>query len=529
MRRLLIGIENCDGCQIGKESEEQVCKNFKNEFGIDLKAEEYAHGNLEVIWEKLIRDCNRNKHKDKWFEYLHSLEERIYSLLDQNSARLQIGGDIFCRSSEREYQIRQNNIEEVKKFLQECIALVDDYWIYDADVWLNARLTLNYLAGGREKDTGGYVNTEGGTVMDDKGNEYMLPFEDDEKGTFCANFLKQALGKKGCLFWTELGEGEDVEIERFDGDVSLGGNILHRANILLKMDKVYSSFSYNTIYKLEEKLDIEDKVLFHKTVNGVLLRNMVNMMLESKERDVIFDAEDYIDLIDRLCGCKSLVWQNIIACFYVFFQRYKKELKVLDLYADMEMLLSFWLNNIKKINYDLRILTEGFVYLYRRNTYHEEDFKSRCRTHLTYLEQEISKQAKNYWDRQKDSLKVSAAVIRNHTDYCWIYAILQRRTIDTIKKLYRNIDDNGGGFLEQPLLDEWIIEKEDNGGYRVVSVNEFEVTSRSEAVEIGKMESLGKDGRKFRVITVNKMADASRFSADPREAAAELKEMIGKE
>ena len=60
MRRLLIGIENNDGCQIGKGNEEQVCQNFKNEFGVDLKDEKYAHGNLEIIWEKLIQDCNIN-------------------------------------------------------------------------------------------------------------------------------------------------------------------------------------------------------------------------------------------------------------------------------------------------------------------------------------------------------------------------------------------------------------------------------------------------------------------------------------
>lgn len=528
MRRLLIGIENNDGCQTGKGNEEQVCQNFKNEFGVDLKAEKYANGNLEVIWENLIRDCNMNQHKHNWVEYLRLLEGKIYALFDPDGARLQIDGRIIYGTKEREDKIRRGKIEEVRRLLQEGTALVDDYWFYESDVWLNARLTLSYLTGRKEKHTGGYANTVGGTVMDDKHNEYMLPFEDDEEGTFCADFLKQALGKKGCLFWTELSEGESIESEGGDGENSLGESVLHRAVISLKMDKVYSSFSYQKIQKLEEELDMEDKVLFHKTVNGVLLRNMVNMMLEIKDGNVIFEAEDYIDLIDRLCGCKSLSWQNIIACFYIFFQRYKKELKVLDLYTDAEMLLGFWLDNIGKINYDLRILTEGFVYLYRRNTYDEADFKLRCRMHLGQLERGTSEEVKKYWTGQNDSLKVSAAVIRNHTDYCWIYAILQRRAIDTIKKLYRGIDNKSGGFLEKPPLDEWIIEKEDDGGYQVVSVKKFEEELGGETVKKRKLESWDKEGRMFRIMTVNKMADAERFKADPKRAA-ELRKKIEQE
>lgn len=519
MRRLLIGIENYDGWQSSKASEEQVCKNFKSEFGINLKDEKYMHGSMEVIWESLIQDCNMNRHKDKWFEYLLLLEEKIYVLLDPDGARFQTDGNIVCAA--KKDRIRRDNIEAVKEFLRECEALVDDYWFYEADVWLNARLTLNYLNGGRDKDTRGYANAAEGTVMDDKGNSHMLPFEYDEEGSFCVDFLKHALGKKGCLFWTELGEGESIEVEESDEEDPLEESVLHRAAISLKMNKVYKSFAYNNIQKLEEKLDIEDKVLFHKTVNGVLLRNMVNMMLESK--DVIFEAEDYIDLIDRLCGCKSLVWQNIIACFYVFFQRYKKELIVLELYMDAKILLGFWLDNIEKINYDLRILTEGFLYLYRRNIYDEENFKSRCRMHLRDLERETSKQTKKYWIGQKDSLKVSTAVIGNHTDYCWIYAILQRRVIDTIKKLYRGSDDERGGFLEKPLLYEWIIEKKDDGSIQVVSVKKFEADSGGATVEIGKRESLDKEGRKFRVITVNKMVDAERFKADPKGAVEELR------
>ncbi len=529
MRRLLIGIENNDGCQIGKGNEEQVCQNFKNEFGVDLKDEKYAHGNLEIIWEKLIQDCNINKHKDKWFEYLHLLEGKIYALFDPDSARLQIDGRSIYGTKEREDKIRREKIEEVRRLLQECVALVDDYWFYESDIWMNARLTLSYLTGRKEKHIGGYANTVGGTVMDDKHISYMLPFEDDEEGTFCANFLKQTLGKKGCLFWTEFSEGESIEMEGANGEDSLGETVLHQAVISLKMDKSYGSFSYHKIQRLEEKLDMEDKVLFHKTVNGVLLRNMVNMMLESKDRNVIFEAEDYIDLIDRLCGCKSLVWQNIIACFYIFCQRYKKELEVLDLYTDAEILLGFWLDNIGKINYDLRILTEGFVYLYRRNTYDEEEFKSRCRMHLGQLEREASEEAKKYWTEQNDRLKVSVAVIKDHTDYCWIYAILQRRVIDTIKKLYRGIDNKRGGFLEKPLLSELIIEKKEDGGYQVVSDKEFEADPGGKTAEIGKMESLDKEGRMFRMITVNKMADAERFRADSKRAAAELRKMIEKE
>lgn len=460
MRRLLIGMRAVDEA-IDKQ---EICKDFQAEFNVDLGSERYANGKLQDKWELLIQDCTISKRREKWSEHIRLIEEKLFDLLDKDRSGLRFkDSPVFvCRDAESKRAIDQKNREEFKEFINECVALLDNYWIYEADVWLNAWLVLKYL--GRQKQKGklgkkikkGYGNTEGGNVLDDNAQEHKLPFEEDEGGYFCTDYLKAAIGNKGCLFWTELGEGESINILEDSEENDVEKRILNKADIKLRQGKTYDSFTYQKIQQLEQGMGIEDKFLVHKTINGVLLRNMINRMFDKNK---LFDVENYVDLVDKLCGCKSLVWQNLIGCMYVLFDKYKIELNALGFYDDADFLLCVWLDHIKKINYDLRILTEGFLYLYKRNEHEDVFFEKRCRDFLTNMELETSDLAREYWDKQKqkkkdndkdkDELRVSAPISKYHNEYRWIYAILQRRTIDTIKNLYRN-----NQFVEEAQRDE---------------------------------------------------------------------------
>ena len=458
MRGLLIGMRAVDKA-IDKQ---EICKDFRAEFNVDLGSERYANGQLQDKWELLIQDCTISKRREKWEEHIRLIEEKLFDLLDKDRSGLQLkDSPVFvCRDAESQRAIEQKNREEFKEFLNECVALLDNYWIYEADVWLNAWLVLKYLECQKqkgilnEKTQKGYGNTEGGNVLDDNAEEHKLPFEDDEGGYFCTDYLKAAIGNKGCLFWTELGEGESINILEDNEKKDVEKRILNKADIKLKQGKTYDSFTYQRIQKLEQDMGIEDKFLIHKTINGVLLRNMINKMYDNNK---FFEVENYVDLVDKLCGCRSLVWQNLIGCMYALFDKYKVELNVLGFYEDADLVLCVWLDHIKKINYDLRILTEGFLYLYERNEHEDAYFEKRCRDFLTNMELETSDLVREYWDKQKqkkkdkDELRVSSPISKHRSEYCWIYAILQRRAIDTIKNLYRNnqfVEEAQSGEME---------------------------------------------------------------------------------
>lgn len=430
MERLLIGRRAMDVM-----NEEIICEEFQKEFGIRLNSERYTKGKLEDQWDCLIQDCTISEHKDKLSRCLTLFEGSLFDVIYPDRSKL------FTRDPESEEERRRKKEEDFRNLINEYKLLLDNYWFYKGDIWLNVWLVLKYFNRSGENDSlensRAGANMEGGNVLNDKREEIMLPFEDVEDRTFCSGYLYKAVGKKGCLFWTDLEKDEKIDVQK-DG-IENSDRLFGRAEIKLKNRKVYNSFSYKKIreFEDEEGINIEDKVLYHKTVNGISLRNVVNKMFGTEN---IFEIEDYIDLIDQLCGCKSLEWQSLIGCVYVLSEKYKKELVSAGFYGDVMTMLITWLCNIDKINYNLRILTEGFLYLYKKNDHKEASFKSyfeeRCREYLSDLELEVSDEAGAYWSRQPDKLNFSESILKNH-DYCWIYAILQRRAIDTIKNLYR--------------------------------------------------------------------------------------------
>lgn len=459
MDKLLIGL---NAIKDDKGYNEQIFKNFLGEFCVDLKDSRYINGEFTVKWNLLLQKCSDSKCKESLQELIHLFNDKFFDVIDVNRKR---ENSIPIREKER--ALREQNIQELGEIINKYTALLEDCYIYEADIWLNAWLVLRYIkaeetrlekdreiksrALSSRKPKTGFVDTATGYVRGKNNREYRLPFENDADGFFGGKYLECTLSNTGALFWTEKSDKEEEEEkfgkeerERKDSN-SYKSYKEYRKDIFLCLDVSYSRFTYHNIMGIEEQegFCIEDKILFHKTINGVLLRNMINTMIASKKD---FEAENYIYLINQLCGCKSLVWQNLIGYFCVFLDAYKYELKALNIYGNLYVMLCAWIMHIEKINYKLRILTEGFIYLYNHNHHDDRIFPKKCYIYLKKLKLKTGTDSKKYWsnilkeeskkEEATKKFRVTADVKQNHREFKWIYAILQREVINVTKYLY---------------------------------------------------------------------------------------------
>ena len=473
MRKLLIGSKN-----ISEKEERKIHAEFLNEFGVDLSSKKYTNGNFENNWNLILQDCTIGSLRGSFPELIHLFKKKLFDAININELR-SCSDSYIVRTKEKEMELQEQKISVLEDLIGEYTALIDDYYMYEADVWLNAWFViqsekaecerLRKDRGSTSRSMNSYkpitwaVDTATGYVHDKSGREYRLPFEDDADGFFFGEYLKYVLSNTGALFWTELNEDEKNNIRRVSGEKILNfKGYAYRTDILLLRDKDYSRFGYRHIEKIEKSADfkIEDIILFHKTINGVLLRNMINTMVDCK---VVFEAEDYLFLIDELCGCKSFVWQNLIGCLFILFRAYQEKMSVYEIDENMYMMLCEWLSEINNINYKLRVLTEGFLYLYHGSITEERIIEEKCKEHLKKLGLEKSRDVVEDGERESDKLRITSEIKMNHRSYKWIYAILQREVINKTKSLYRD-----EGFQEKVCRIDLEIPYKDQPGEVVI-------------------------------------------------------------
>lgn len=447
MKNLIIGLKAMD-----ERYKEEIHNTFFKDFGIDLDSDEFTNDDFYRNWEALLKKCGS--------EHIETIRKSI-AMFKNAFLNVVNPRDVIIRSTPTEEKLRKIRNEEFIKLLKGYSTLLDNFYIYEADVWINAWLAIQYEKRDERravsetkkiKPKPGYIDADGGIVEDRCRTKYMLPFEKYADDFFGDEYLKYTLGKNGTLFWTEeggMGLDDDTDKEQVGFVRYVEGKnfikCMQRGVINISAGKDYKRFSYQEIEKLERQKSfrIEDKILFHKTINGILVRNMINTMIDYQE---VFAVEDYIGLIDTLCECKSLVWQNLISYIFIPVKRYQKELKRESIYDYIVTILFVWISNIDRINYRLSRLTEGFLYLYQKTRCPEEVFKEKCEYYLQQLELKCSKDAKEYWMNKSSYLRMPNKIEKFHDCPEWIYAIFQREVIHRTKYLYRN-----GKFLEKPF------------------------------------------------------------------------------
>lgn len=448
MKNLIIGLN-----AMREEHKKEIHDEFMNSFGVDLDSENYREETLETKWNCLVRECTVSEYKESFSEYVRLFLGQLLSVINIDSQKGENDEDRIImtkiiRTPQEEAELRERNLREFEKLIGNYMALLDNYNVYECDIWLNVWLTLQYKKSdellskqesrndkkGRRKTISGVVDYTEGSVADKNGRKYLLPFKEEVGKCFCVEYLKYTLKNSGVLFWTEKEDNETVTSKEESVENIIWGDESREINLC--KDRDYSRFSYHKIKEIEEQNSFqnEDKILFHKTINGILVRNMINMMINCNGS---FEAENYINLIDRLCGCKSLVWQNLIGCLFVLVKAYQRELKTMDIYDDVALMIYTWLTNIEKINYTMSRLIEGVLYLYKDAKCDNDFIERKCKYYLSDLEI-YNKDIEKYWEDKFIKLRVTEEIKKNHKSYEWIYAILQREVIDKTKQLYAN-------------------------------------------------------------------------------------------
>lgn len=423
--------------EINDKKLEAIYREFKSAYKVDLDNKKYStYGCIEEKWNAIMSDtflrCSGNNKEMYVSQFLKLLFSALYG--EQSD---------IIRPYSIEVKRRQDAIHEFKGYIMEMQTLLSDYSMYEPDVWMNAYLSIQYMKAISDLPDGENIVKSAIAVdhpyhAEAKGIAYIIPFEDYQEG-FCEKFVKKIAGKDQIQI---LGAYIYPHDKEYHSNYSKEGFYGYINRVELNLDNIkYTRWKQKKVYSLEKskEFETEDKVMFHKTINGVLVRNLVDTMI-STER--VYDVEDYLYLLDKLCMSKSLNWQNLIGCLYIEVSCYKRELMALDLWADIEIMFEAWFMNLEAINRHLELLVEGLIYvIYKQDRFFDNvvGVEERCKDALEKIEknpitfsEKIEKLIQSEWITQKETLRVSKSVEINHRQYYWIYAIMQRYVIDSL-------------------------------------------------------------------------------------------------
>lgn len=418
---------------------EKIHNDFKSIFKVDLDDKKYSsYSSVEERWNAIIDDTFlRCSEMDK-----ESYTQKFVEVL----SRVLYGEQSICvEIDEIADKKRKNAIECFKEFIGELQTCLDDYRLYEPDVWLNAYLSIKYIRarGAEEGSTRGCVYISPPHYVNAKNHKYKIPFE-KEQDDFCVEYMKKLLGKDDVQILGADINPEEKKYECADGEEGFQG-YKKRVQLSWKPGMKCNRWSRGKVWKLErsKNFEIEDRIMFHKTINGVLVRNLVDTMIST---GCIYDVEDYLYLLEKLCMFKSMNWQNLIGCLYIYVSQFKRELKVFDrhgnLWGDIEVIFEAFFMNMPAINRRLEVLVGGLTYIiYRQDAYFSnmDDVKEKCRSSLEEIEKQpipFSERAKelinNEWEKANEDMRYLEAVKKDHRQFKWIYVIMKRYVINCL-------------------------------------------------------------------------------------------------
>lgn len=456
------------------EINREICKSirmdFKYFFNVDLNNTKYdEYKNISDKWNAIVKDafpiCSKNDKEYYVKDFVVKLHKVVYGTQEE-----------IIRPHSNVIERRDKDVLELRKSIKKLMQLVDDYTMYDSDVWMNVYLSILYIKEtnqkyafpGKEK-TGLGLDIDNGIVMA-KGLKYQIPFKKYQEG-FCEGYINKVIGKDDVqILGAYLTEGEGIEYKECN-HVRFRG-YRKRAEMTLKKDVRYQRWSREHVQKLEnyKYFKAEDKALFHKTINGILIRNLTDTMIST---EMMSDAEDYLFLVDKLCTSKSLNWQNLIGCVYIMAKQYEQTLVALDLWCEMHILFELWFMLIDVMNRRLELLTKAVLYLkLKEDRYFSdlEELEINCKKSLEKVERNpipYSQREKELiykeWSCPSNEMRMRRHVINNHRNYCWVYAILQRQVIVSMTS------ENREKIVKSDM--EWNFFKEEEWKYKIDKEN----------------------------------------------------------
>lgn len=428
--------------EYNSQAVKKIRKDFYRMFSVDLGKEKYYQNtDFEKNWEMLIQDVFRKQKRGASEEYIEEFVGLVNALVNSGKR-----SDII-RTDEDELNIIQELVCKLRKMISCMAGFPEDYYILEPDIYMNAYLSIKYIKD--ESIPSEITNTElrkgilmldGHYMISAKGHEYKVPFKElPMNKKFCLEYQKCLLGKDDVqIFGTSLNADEREEEINIQ-DIQDFCGYKKRIKISFSKDKKCERWSRKHVLKLEQKLQMEDRVLFYKTINSVLPRNMVDLMVMNQKK---FNVYDYLYLIDCLCTCDSIKWKNIIGMITVFGCINKNVLAAYKLWEDLELCIDVWIEQIDTINRRLKCLSNALVYMAYHIDGGVEYIEDMCRKEIAEIErfpympndplaETMKQRCANIWEKEPKNLIVR--IKEPPIDYWWIYAIIQWRIIDNLK------------------------------------------------------------------------------------------------
>lgn len=409
---------------INKKTMDGIHNEFMKELNIDL--DKVSGKSLSEQWEWVLDKCSGE-------ETIRSMEDIICSIDSLTAEALDRPVLLSNNNSViRSHTVTEIELQNIKDKISKLQHQIYNVYFMDDDVWLNAYFTITFIES-QNDDSFYKFDLENGKLFINEKKEYKFPFERYPDSGFCSAYLNTFLSLKGSIFGSEMGPKESIKFEK-DG----------KAKLLMLKDKDYNRWSWQNILKVEKREDykIEDRVLFNKTVDGILARTILKLILEY---NITCEVEDILDFVKTMCGCDSLSWQIIMSFLFVYMMSIQGELLGGRIFEDLYALLTAWTTFIGDINNRLSLLSKGLIYLSYKNGmgYDLKTFEKKCQDGLTRMEDatEFSEA-----DINLIGINQQLRVTNDHKSFQWIYAIMQRSIIEWLRKdkpsaLYNEIGD----------------------------------------------------------------------------------------
>lgn len=366
---------------IFESRDENIKADFKSLFGVDLDDEKYKnYENIESRWNAVLSDVYGDRKGYSGNQYYCKFLEILM--------RVCVGrGSSVIRSAEETSALIKEDENRLSELIDELIGVIEGYTVYEPDVWMNAFLSIQYyewenVIKASLEDTyiskGAVLVSDG--IVTNKSREFKVPFYKfsmREQRMF-KGYEESLLAKNIEIFNTEYTrhpindkiKKREEESKKEEDASDLLGFKGYRKRIALTFytGKRYERWSRKKVLELENapSFSLSDRILFYKTINGVLCRNMIDTMVFHRGD---YDIEDYLYLAECLCSCMSLSWQNLIGCLFIIVSRWSERLeehvddKAETLYSKIMYLFEVWISSINRINFRLECLSKGMVYL----------------------------------------------------------------------------------------------------------------------------------------------------------------------
>lgn len=421
-----------------QEDLKRIRLDFKKIFRVDLDDPKYESASIKDKWEAIVKDIFPNYLEDEKEELIHEFFITLNEFLNK---KLLYG----TYTEEIQQKIESCINQKLHGCINKMYRLLDNYSMYDADVWINAYLSFCYI---KAKDCVNNVSDEkmSALILDDKyhvtakGIQYVIPFETCENN-FCRNYLNTVMGKDNVqILGSELGDNEKESYKEKENS-PIGNE--KRVELSFERGKRYTRWERKHVEKLEncKSFHVEDKIFFLKTINAALIRNLTDVMIST---GITYDVEEYIYLLDRLCSIESFNWQNFIGCIYIYLNQFLEKIQLSEIWDEIQRLYAQWFYSIEIIDRRLELLTKGLIYcIYRPGIDSDmmkvvqEDIKNKSEEALKkitinpVLSEERERIAKVWQETEKD-LRMNNQVKNNHKQIEWIYAIMQRHAITAL-------------------------------------------------------------------------------------------------